>query len=144
MAGRWSPDGQQIAFMSPKEGNYGIYVASVTGGFPRRLTTEDSDDIAPSWSSDGRSVYFGSNRSGRSELYRMSMEGGEAVQLTTNGGTIASESPDGRFVYFAKGNPPRGDSSGIWRMPVGGGEEVQVIERVEMLLWQLVEQGIGT
>ena len=142
MAGRWSPDGQQIAFMSPKEGNYGIYVASVTGGFPRRLTTEDSDDIAPSWSSDGRSVYFGSNRSGRSELYRMSMEGGEAVQLTTNGGTIASESPDGRFVYFAKGNPPRGDSSGIWRMPVGGGEEVQVIERVEMLLWQLVEQGI--
>jgi len=42
---------------------------------------------------------------------------------TTNGGTIASESPDGRFIYFAK---DRGDT-GIWRIPKDGDNDIQVI-----------------
>src|SRR5439155_22580716 len=51
---RWSPDGRWIAFDSRSDdpnraGNPDIYVISADGGQPRRLTTEPSEDVAPSW-----------------------------------------------------------------------------------------------
>jgi dipeptidyl aminopeptidase/acylaminoacyl peptidase len=139
--GNWSPDGKQIAFVSPKEGSFDVYVVSVTGGFPRRLTTEASDEMFPRWSNDGRWIYFCSNRTGNNELYKMPAEGGESVQITTNGGTRASESPDGQFLYFAKTHY-QGGPRGIWRIPIGGGEEEQVHIQGEMSLWEVLEQGI--
>jgi dipeptidyl aminopeptidase/acylaminoacyl peptidase len=142
--GSWSPDGKQIAFMSLKEGSLDIYVVKVAGGFPRRLTKETSDEFCPRWSRDGRWIYFCSNRTGGNlELFKVPAEGGDAVQLTKNGGTVASESPDGRFIYFSKTTlewPPR--PLGIWRIPVDGGEEVQVHDREVFLLWEVLEQGI--
>jgi Tol biopolymer transport system component len=141
VSGRWSPDGQQIVFASTREGSYDVYVISATGGFPRRLTREESIETAPSWSRDGRWIYFGSNRTGAWELYRVSAEGGDAVQLTTNGGTQARESSDRRFLYFTKsyfGTGPRG----IWRMPVEGGEETRIHDRGWFLRWELLEHGI--
>ena len=118
----WSPDGRQIAFQSPKAGSIDIYVVSATEGFPRRLTTEPWDEMGPSWSRDGGSVYFASNRTGMYELFKISTEGGDAVQLTTNVGSVAIESPLGRFIYFAKSSPD-GGPRGIWRIPADGGEE---------------------
>ncbi len=113
----------------------------MAGGFPSRLTTDSSEEFAPNWSRDGRYVYFYSNRTGRRELFKVLAEGGDAVQLTTNGGTEAFESPDSRFIYFAKGYGG-GGPRGIWRMPVDGGEEVQVHDRGEVVLWAVLEQGL--
>jgi hypothetical protein len=49
--------------------------------------------------------------------------GGEAVPVTKGGGMYAVESRDGRFVYYTR----LGSSSGIWRVPVGGGKEEEVL-----------------
>jgi hypothetical protein len=54
----------------------------------------------------------------------MPAEGGEANQVTRKGGTEAAESFDGKTLYYAKG---RGGTS-LWKVPVGGGEETQVLE----------------
>ena len=94
------------------------------GGAPRRLTTETFDDVAPSWSNDGRWIYFASNRTGRSEVWRVPADGRSAVQVTKQGGFAAFESPDGRFVYYAKGL----NVSGLWRVASAAGEEVPVLE----------------
>jgi Tol biopolymer transport system component/serine/threonine protein kinase len=134
---RWSPDGQRIVFDAYLDGQSDVYVVSAEGGAPRRLTSEKSNEIRPSWSRDGRWIYFGSNRTGTNQIWKMPAEGGAAVQLTRNGGSEAYESADGKFVYYAKGLPP-----GIFRMPAGGGEEVQVLEHIRVGRWAITRTGV--
>ena len=59
--------------------------------------------------------------------------GGAGVQVTRNGGLLGQESPDGRYLYFMKplpGAPGYGEAVGLWRTPVEGGEETQVLATV--------------
>ena len=138
---RWSPDGQQIAFDSRAPGNADIFVIDSQGGSPRRLTNEPSSDVVPSWSRNGRWIYFASDRTGRDEVWKMPSAGGLPVQVTHHGGFAAFESPDGRFLYYAKGMSLRG----LWRMPTDGGEEVEIIGSLEAGhwgYWTVVENGV--
>jgi Tol biopolymer transport system component len=135
----WSPDGNQIAFDSRIGANTDIFVVSANGSKPRRLTSDPAEDVTTGWSHDGKWVYFSSNRTGQYQTWKAPAGGGEAVQVTRGGGFSASESPDGKFVYYAKENGP----TSLWRVPVGGGEEVQVLE--SLYFWcnfQVVEDGI--
>jgi len=139
---RWSPDGQQIAFDSlPKEsGTRDIYVISSQGGAPRRLTTEDDyDDMIPSWSKDGQWIYFTSKRSGDWQVWKTPAFGGDPVQVTKQGGYMAFEASDGN-VYYAK-SPT---ASGIWTVPVNGGNEVPVLQSVAgyWANWAVARDGI--
>jgi Tol biopolymer transport system component len=138
---RWSPDGRQIAFDSRTTGDAEIYVIDVEGGAPRRLTNEKSNEVVPSWSQDGQSIYFASNRAGNWEVWKMPVAGGPAVQVTHHGGFAAFESPDGKFLFYAKGLT----LPGIWRIPTGGGEETAVINSLQAGywgFWSVVKDGI--
>jgi len=139
--GHWSPDGQQIAFMSAKEGSLDAYVVSAMGGIPKRLTTEPWDEIPYGWSNDGRWFYFSSNRTGRHEVWKMPPEGGEAIQITKNGGGQVHESPGGQFLYFGK-RFAFGGPLGIWRIPMDGGPEEPVLEHGGFNDWALTQDGI--
>jgi Tol biopolymer transport system component/tRNA A-37 threonylcarbamoyl transferase component Bud32 len=133
MAGtpRWSPDGRQVVFDCNAGGNENVYVVSVEGGPPRRLTSEKSQDTVPSWSRDGRWIFFASDRTGNWQLWKMPAEGGKAVQVTKGGGFAAFESYDGKTLYYAKGL----QVPGLWKVPVEGGEETLVLEQVGAALW---------
>jgi serine/threonine protein kinase len=138
---RWSPDGQQIAFDFFEERRGQIYVISAEGGLPRPITTGNFDNVVPSWSSDGKWIYFSSNRTGIYQVWRVPAQGGEAVQVTRQGGRLAFESPDGKYIYYVKSVP----TSGIWRMPVDGGEELRVVDSFNSEFfgdWAVVDDGI--
>jgi serine/threonine protein kinase len=137
---RWSPDGQRIAFDCTREENIDIYVLRASGGRPIRVTTELGDDMAPSWSRDGKWVYFTSARTGRYEVWKVSPEGGKAVPVTSNGGGTAFESPEGKSVYYIK--EERYSPGGLWKIPVSGGEERQVLPSVINRAFALVNEGI--
>ncbi len=137
---RWSPDGRQIAFDSRAEGSFDIYVINASGGKPRRLTGESSAEARPSWSHDGQWVYFGSNRSGTWQVWKTPAAGGQAVQVTQQGGFEAFESTDGKSLYYAKTLDL--NSTSIWRMPVTGGVEIQILDQVHQGYWAVLEQGI--
>jgi hypothetical protein len=68
----------------------------------------------------------------------MPSSGGPAVQVTRNGGYVAFESPDGRFVYYQKGR----DVTSLWRVPANGGDEVQILETTCWMNFAVVEDGI--
>jgi Tol biopolymer transport system component len=126
----WSPDGEELVFVARPEGPADLYVVSAAGAPPRRLTSAPGDEIAPSWSRDGRSIYFGSRRSGSWEIWRIDGEGDGAVQVTTQGGYAAVESEDGEWLFFTKIDQP-----GIWRLPLGGGEEELLVQNLDARDW---------
>jgi Tol biopolymer transport system component len=128
---RWSPDSRRIAFDTVSEGHPNIHIIDANGGVPRRLTTEQADNVVPSWSNDGRWIYFASNRTGRWEVWKVPAHGGQAVQVTKQGGFAAFESPDGQSVYYAKGL----NVAGLWRVPVNGGQETPVLEIPKAGYW---------
>jgi Tol biopolymer transport system component/DNA-binding winged helix-turn-helix (wHTH) protein len=120
---QWSGDGR-ILFNSRRDGQADLYILNPHSGDLRRLTDDPAEDAEPRWSRDGRTIYFGSNRTGRFEVWKMGAEGGRPVQITKQGGLTATESPEGRFLYYAKYT---GSPNEIWRVPVDGGDERLVV-----------------
>ena len=46
-----SPDGRQVAFLSNRNGRWGIWLANLSGGAPRRATSIDG--AIPDWLAQG-------------------------------------------------------------------------------------------
>jgi len=126
----FSPDGLEVAFDGRPAGHSHIFVVSAAGGSPREITSGDSNDILPRWSANGSFVYFASNRTGTWQTWKISAGGGTPRQVTTNGGFVALESPDGRWVYFTKSDLP-----GIWRIPSTGGAEERILAQPQAGYW---------
>jgi len=57
-APQWSPDGQQIAFASDRDGKRQIYLISLGGGEARQLTKSETAVAAFRWSPDGKTIAF--------------------------------------------------------------------------------------
>src|SRR6185369_3058572 len=110
-----------------------IYVVSSNGGTPRRVTTTNSEDVVPSWSKDGSSIYYASNHSGAWQVWRVPAAGGTEEQVTKLGGFAAFESPDGQYLYYAKGR----SSNGLWRKRLPAGDEEPVLEQLKPGYWGL-------
>ena len=121
---RWSPDSRWITFDSRPEGHSHVFVINAEGGQPRQLTKGESENGVASWSTDGKWIYFASNRNGTWQVWKMTPEGNFTTQITKQGGFAALPSPDGKFLYYAKGR----DVPGLWRVPVESGEEVKVLD----------------
>ena len=130
-APRWSPDGTKVACDSRPNGPPDIFTLDVSTGKPTQITKEAAEDVVPSWSRDGNWIYFASNRTGASQVWKAPADGGPAQQVTTGGGFAAVESPDGRYVYYAKGRTV----TGLWRVPTGGGTEEPVLNRLKAGHW---------
>lgn len=139
----WSPDGNQIAFDCRQEGHSDIFVVSVQGGSPHRLTAGPSDNIMPSWSRDGKWIYFSSDRGGIWAVWKVTPEGGLAVQVTPQGerGTLDdsfvygwSESVDRKFLYYVQNGT-------LWRVAATGGEAFRILA-FGPVRWRLFRDGI--
>jgi hypothetical protein len=61
-----------------------------------------------------------------------------AVQVTRDGGRETFEDFEGRFLYYAK-EPP---ISGIWRLPVSGGDEEEITNLGSQGRWALSGRGL--
>jgi dipeptidyl aminopeptidase/acylaminoacyl peptidase len=118
-----SPDGAQIAFVRTEidrdryEYHRSIWLASTSGGEPRRLTNGPGDS-APRWSPDGRTLAFlrgpaapaqpktreeRDTGKAQAQLWLLPLEGGEPRQLThlRHGAGAAVWAPDGGAIAFA-------------------------------------------
>lgn len=84
---RWprvSPNGDEVAFFSYRDGNPEIYVVRLDGRGETRITNHPQRDEAPAWSPDGSLLVFNSDRDGDFELYVISRVGTYLQQLTSN------------------------------------------------------------
>jgi dipeptidyl aminopeptidase/acylaminoacyl peptidase/tetratricopeptide (TPR) repeat protein len=86
---RLSPDGRQVAYtvttLDTKEddSDADVYLVSMDGGEPLRLTSSKKEESHPRFSPDGEWIAFLSDREGKkAQVYLMSRRGGEAAKLT--------------------------------------------------------------
>ena len=114
----WSPDGQQIAFESDRDGNWEIYVMGADGSGVTRLTNNDAIDGFPDWSPDGQQIAFESDRDGDWEIYVMGADGSGVTRLTNNDviDGFPDWSPDGQQIVF------HSDRDGDWEIYVMGAD----------------------
>jgi serine/threonine-protein kinase len=85
-----SPDGNRIAFMSRRDGNWEIYVVASNGSGLQRLTNDPGEDGLPAWSPDGKAIAFISSRGGSWAMWAMAPNGtGQRLLFALPG------SPDG-------------------------------------------------
>ena len=136
----WSHHGDRILYDSRPDGHSHIFVILAAGGQPKQLTFGSVNDIIPRWSIDDQTVYFRSNRGGRWQVWKVSSQGGEPQPVTRDDGMVPQESPDGKWLYFT-----RGDESGLWRVGIDGGTETLVLPLPAAGYWgywQVTPQGI--
>lgn len=85
-APRWSPDGEQIAYLHSPEryGQNDLHIISAEGGTSTNLTAVrlDRNADAPVWSPDGEAIYFVAMNRVRWQLYSASTADDEIRQIT--------------------------------------------------------------
>ena len=86
----WSPDGNQIAFSSERNGNWEVYVMNADGTNIINLTNHPAKDGRPDWSPDGNRIAFSSDRDRKDdddknvEIYVMNADGTNPINLTNH------------------------------------------------------------
>jgi tricorn protease len=113
--GRFSPDGNWIAFTGQYDGDEQVYVMPAAGGVPRQLTFYPAhgpltprwgyDDQVYGWTPDGKWVLFRSLRDakdiGDGRLYKVSVDGGLPVALPMPESGAGDYSPDGKKIVYS-------------------------------------------
>lgn len=121
----WSPDGNQLAYVSFESRKPVIYVHNVSTGKRRLIANFKGSNSAPAWSPDGKTLAVTLSRDGGSQLFLLSATGGEPRRLIQSR-SIDTEpvfSPDGRTIYFVS---DRGGSPQVYKVDMSG----QRVERV--------------
>ena len=134
---RWSPDGEQLLFLS----RGGVSIAPALGGSSRRIVprAEGEPVRGAAWSPDGREIAFARADS----LFAVPAQGGQARTIGT-GSTMHScaWSPDGAWIACVENNSfsiEPGSTfanlapSGLLLFPAGGGEPRRLVDATELV-----------
>lgn len=121
----WSPDGNQLAYVSFESRKPVVYVHSVSTGKRRLIANFKGSNSAPAWSPDGKTLAVTLSRDGGSQLFLLNAAGGEPRRLIQSGGidTEPVFSPDGQSIFFVS---DRGGAPQIYKVSANG----QGVERV--------------
>ena len=138
----WSPNGEEILFVSNREPNedqffnYDIFALKVSDGALRRLTATENAEYTPLWSPDGKQIVYLATRRGLTDLettmedthvWLMNADGSNRREL---GAALDDRqqrvgwAPDGNSVYFTA--QERGNVR-LYRLPVAGGAPEPVV-----------------
>jgi len=123
----WSPNGQEIVFISDRSGKPMLYIMDRDGSNLRRITYDFAYCGSPTWSPRGDRIAFTVMEGGNNmNIYTIAPDGSDAIKLTASGSNESPAwSPDGRFLAFSS---TRSGSADIYVMQADG-------DNVRRLTW---------
>src|SRR5262249_26510591 len=108
-----SPDGHAVAFSSPSDGIFQVFLMLTAGGDPLQLTRDEGDKRVDSFSFDGTEIYY-RRTLGQDEEWAVPTLGGSPRRVLSGIGMVPTD--DGSGMFFLKANVPaifHADKSGV-------------------------------
>ena len=124
MSPAWSPDGQNLAYVSFEGKTSAIYVQRLASGERRRVSARSGINGAPAWSPDGRRLALTLSRDGNLDLYTLELAT-QTLTRVTNDDAIDTEpewSKDGRSLYFTS---DRAGNAQVYRVALDAGRTAE-------------------
>ncbi|WP_432401976.1 TolB family protein [Wukongibacter sp. M2B1] len=80
----WSPGGQDIAFLSNREGGYMLYILNINNDIPVRITDPMIFESITSycWNNNGDKIYFSATKDNEKDIYSIDVRGLNYERLT--------------------------------------------------------------
>ena len=116
----WSPDGDQLAYVSFEKKRSMVYIQHLWSGKRKRIAEYPGINGAPAWSPDGRRLALTLSKDGNPEIYIYNLATEKLRRLTRHTAidTEPAWSPDGSSIVFTSG---RSGSPQIYRIAAAGG-----------------------
>lgn len=127
----FSPDGNQVAFVweGEKGNNADIYIKSVGGERPLRVTTDPAIEVVPTWSPDGQKLAFLRITATEVAIYTVAALGNgperKLVSLSVKHPGMISWSPDGEYIAFSDIGPDH-NTAGIYLISLQTGAKTSL------------------
>jgi TolB protein len=120
---RFSPDGQRILYESWSSEGYLLWITTVGGGNPVRVTPERNHQHAPAWSPDGNWVAYRANVGDERLIEKVPSGGGHPVTLArTVTAFFVVWSPNGEWLCYV-------DFQSIHLVAADGSRDRKLVDR---------------
>ncbi len=118
---RFSPSGQELAFVSFKDGQPNIYMKALSGGKVSTLSARKGLNISPAWSPSGTEIALTLSSEGDENIFLVNRTGKMIRQITKKWGINVSPTwaPNGQRMAFVS---DRSGSGQIYIKDVGSGD----------------------
>ncbi|MEE4203454.1 MAG: Tol-Pal system beta propeller repeat protein TolB [Halieaceae bacterium] len=125
MAPSWSPDGNEVAYVSFESSRPAIYRQNLRTGAREQLTNFTGLNNSPVWSPDGNSMAMVLSKDGNPDIYLMDLNTRKLTRLTRHYAidTEPTWMPDGRSLLFTS---DRGGRPQIYRYDLASGNVSRV------------------
>jgi len=129
MSPSWSPDGQQLAYVSFETKRPQVFVQNVFTGERKSVTDYPGLNSAPSWSPDGKRLALTLSKGGNPDIYLFELGSGRLSQLTKHPSidTEPAWSPDGKSLVFTS---DRGGRPQLYTLRLDGDKAAARPQRV--------------
>ncbi|GAA5526022.1 tol-Pal system protein TolB [Microbulbifer aestuariivivens] len=121
MSPTWSPDGQEVAYVSFETGRPAIFRENLRTGARQQLTNFKGINSSPVWSPDGSKMAMVLSKDGNPEIYVLDLSTGRFTRMTRHFAidTEPNWMPDGKSLVFTS---DRGGKPQIYQLTLATGQ----------------------
>ncbi|WP_160152705.1 Tol-Pal system beta propeller repeat protein TolB [Microbulbifer sp. ALW1] len=121
MSPSWSPNGQEVAYVSFETGRPAIFRENIRSGARQQLTNFKGLNSSPTWSPDGTKLAMVLSKDGNPEIYVLDLPTGKFTRMTRHFSidTEPNWMPDGKSLVFTS---DRGGKPQIYQLTLATGQ----------------------
>ena len=121
MSPSWSPNGQEVAYVSFETGRPAIFRENLRTGARQQLTNFKGLNSSPTWSPDGSKLAMVLSKDGNPEIYVLDLNTGRFTRMTRHFSidTEPNWMPDGKSLVFTS---DRGGKPQIYQLTLATGQ----------------------